>query len=254
MTIIPYRWIVFLAALGYWLYFFTFTSFHAFGWQFRFLTVWCLTANVFVAFLMLRISLTRSKKTWDALVSATVILNMVVVFCIGDCCSKTQKSVHLFGNYVVYGILFARFRSSVDVDWCIFYPGHFSKNDIHSIDHPVGFFWIHSLDWIFRNKIQYWPNRQWDEWIALSILEWYDRKRSNRFLCYNSNHSNYLVRGLLSNCEGMEFQTWSSKLSVIKDTLTPLFASVVFSLFPYQQVIQKIKHCFIRRKVHLKLN
>ena len=80
MAIIPYRWIVFLAALGYWFYFFTFTSFHAFGWQFRFLTVWCLTANVFVAFLMLRISLTRSKKTWDALVSATVILNMVVVF------------------------------------------------------------------------------------------------------------------------------------------------------------------------------
>ena len=81
--IVPYRWIVFLAALGYWLYLFTSTSFDTFGWQFRFLTVWCLTANVFVAFLMLRISLTHGEKTekkWDALVSATVIFNMVVVF------------------------------------------------------------------------------------------------------------------------------------------------------------------------------
>ena len=75
-----YRWFVFIVALGYWLYLFTTTSFDAFGWQFRFLTVWGLTFNLLVAGLMLRIVLGYNKKTWDSLVSATAVLNMVVVF------------------------------------------------------------------------------------------------------------------------------------------------------------------------------
>ena len=78
--VLQYRWFVFIVALSYWLYLFTTTSFDAFGWQFRFLTVWGLTFNLLVAGLMLRIVLGYNKKTWDSLVSATAVLNMVVVF------------------------------------------------------------------------------------------------------------------------------------------------------------------------------
>ena len=57
-----YRWFVFIVALSYWLYLFTTTSFDAFGWQFRFLTVWGLTFNLLVAGLMLRITLGYNQK------------------------------------------------------------------------------------------------------------------------------------------------------------------------------------------------
>ena len=43
-SIITFRWTVFLLALGFWFYQFTQTSLEAFGWQFRFLTIWGLTA------------------------------------------------------------------------------------------------------------------------------------------------------------------------------------------------------------------
>ena len=78
--VIRYRKIVCFIALGYWLYLFSITSFDAFGWQFRFLTIWALTSNVVVAWLMLRLALGHSQTTWNSLVSATVVLNMVVVF------------------------------------------------------------------------------------------------------------------------------------------------------------------------------
>ena len=78
--VLQYRWFVFIVALGYWLYLFTTTSFDAFGWQFRFLTVWGLTFNLLVAWLMLRLAPGNSQKTWDSLVSATAVLNMIVVF------------------------------------------------------------------------------------------------------------------------------------------------------------------------------
>ena len=75
-----FRWFVFLLALGYWFYQFTVTSMDNFGWQFRFLTIWGLTASVIVAELMLRFSLGRSDETYNPLVSATVVLGAMVVF------------------------------------------------------------------------------------------------------------------------------------------------------------------------------
>jgi hypothetical protein len=54
-----FRWIVFLLALGFWFYQFSQTSLDKFGWQFRFLTIWGLTFNLIVAYLMLRYSLGR---------------------------------------------------------------------------------------------------------------------------------------------------------------------------------------------------
>lgn len=75
-----FRWIVFALAFGYWCYEFTVFSRELFGWQFRFLTIWGLTANAIVAFLMLRYSLGRSERTYNPLVTATVILGAIVVF------------------------------------------------------------------------------------------------------------------------------------------------------------------------------
>ncbi len=75
-----YRWGVFLLALGYWFYQFTQTSLDAFGWQFRFLTIWGLTANLIAAWLMLRLVLGRSDKSYNPFVSATVVLGAIVVF------------------------------------------------------------------------------------------------------------------------------------------------------------------------------
>ena len=57
MFVLRYRVTVFALALGYWLYQFTQTDLDAFGWQFRFLTIWALTANLVVAGQMLRRSL-----------------------------------------------------------------------------------------------------------------------------------------------------------------------------------------------------
>ena len=78
--VLQYRWFVFIVALGYWLYLFTTTSFDTFGWQFRFLTVWGLTFNLLVAWFMLRLTLGYKQQMWDPLVSATAVLNMIVVF------------------------------------------------------------------------------------------------------------------------------------------------------------------------------
>jgi len=79
-AVTTYRWFVFILVLGYWLYEFVTTSHDAFGWQFRFLTIWGLTANLNVAALMLRYSLGRSQKTYNSFVSASVVLGAIVVF------------------------------------------------------------------------------------------------------------------------------------------------------------------------------
>ena len=75
-----YRWVVFLAALFYFFYQFTQTDLAKFGIQFRFLTIWGLTFNLVVAWLMLSQSLGRSTRDWNALVSATAVLGGIVVF------------------------------------------------------------------------------------------------------------------------------------------------------------------------------
>ncbi len=79
-AVTTFRWIVFLLAVGYWFYQFSQTSLDRFGWQFRFLTIWGLTANVIAAWFMLRLSLGRSQNTHNPFVSATVVLGAIVVF------------------------------------------------------------------------------------------------------------------------------------------------------------------------------
>ena len=77
--ILSYRWTVFLLALGYSLYMFTVTDRSAFGWQFRFLTIWALTANLIASAQMLRLSMGRTKNEWNSFISMGVVLNVVVV-------------------------------------------------------------------------------------------------------------------------------------------------------------------------------
>ena len=78
-SVLNYRWMVFLLALGYFLYLFRGTDKTAFGWQFRYLTIWALTTNVLVAGQMLRLSLGKTTKDWNSFVSMGVVLNVVVV-------------------------------------------------------------------------------------------------------------------------------------------------------------------------------
>jgi len=79
-AVTTYRWIVFLLALGYFILEFFTTGSSDFGWQFRYLTIWGLTANLVVAAMMLRYSLGLSEKTYNPFVSASVVLGVVVVF------------------------------------------------------------------------------------------------------------------------------------------------------------------------------
>ncbi|WP_069300378.1 hypothetical protein [Neptunicoccus sediminis] len=74
-----YRTIVFLLAAFYWLELFRHIDPAAFGWQFRFLTIWTLTANLIVAAQMLRLSLGRSTARWESFVSLVVVMNMAVL-------------------------------------------------------------------------------------------------------------------------------------------------------------------------------
>ncbi|NOX41736.1 MAG: hypothetical protein GXP05_14905 [Alphaproteobacteria bacterium] len=75
-----FRWLVFLLALGFWIDLFFTTDYSTFGWQFRYLTNWGLTANVLVAWFMLRVSLGRSDKTYNSFVSASVVLGAIIAF------------------------------------------------------------------------------------------------------------------------------------------------------------------------------
>lgn len=77
--VLLWRWIVAALAVGFFLYQFTTTNLSAFGWQFRFLTIWGLTANMIVAVLMLRLSMGRSSRDHNAFVSAAAVMGAVVV-------------------------------------------------------------------------------------------------------------------------------------------------------------------------------
>ena len=77
---LAFRFIVFTLALGYWIYqFFTVESWTEYGWQFRYLTIWTLTANVIVAAQMLRLSLNKSTNEIPAFISFVVVMNISVV-------------------------------------------------------------------------------------------------------------------------------------------------------------------------------
>ena len=77
---LAFRFIVFILALGYWIYqFFTVDSWSDYGWQFRYLTVWTLTANLIVATQMLRLSLNKSTTEIPAFVSFVVVMNLSLI-------------------------------------------------------------------------------------------------------------------------------------------------------------------------------
>ena len=77
--ILPYRAVVFILALSYWLYQFDGIFTDPFGWQFRYLTIWSLTTSLFVAGQLLSFSCGLSNKTWNSLTSVATVISMVVV-------------------------------------------------------------------------------------------------------------------------------------------------------------------------------
>lgn len=79
-TIRTYRAIVLALALGYWVYRFFDTDLDAFGWQFRFLTIWGMTANLLVAIAMMRRSLGVTDNRHEVFVSVSAVLGMMVVY------------------------------------------------------------------------------------------------------------------------------------------------------------------------------
>lgn len=76
---ICYRWAVFLITLGYFLYRFPEATPGYFGAQFRFLTVWALTASTISAWFMLRLSMGWSTARREVFAAVTLVLNATVV-------------------------------------------------------------------------------------------------------------------------------------------------------------------------------
>ena len=77
--VLIYRWIVFLLAAGYCLRTIFFAGYDGFGGPFRYLTIWALFLSFFCASRMLALSEGRSQRRWDAVVSATTVVNAMVV-------------------------------------------------------------------------------------------------------------------------------------------------------------------------------
>ncbi|MEM9433335.1 MAG: hypothetical protein AAGA12_05385 [Pseudomonadota bacterium] len=77
--VVAYRWFVFCITLGYFLYRFVDTAPGYFGAQFRFLTVWALTASTISAWLMLRLSMGWSQSRHEVFASVCVVMNATVV-------------------------------------------------------------------------------------------------------------------------------------------------------------------------------
>ncbi|WGI22875.1 hypothetical protein [Amylibacter sp. IMCC11727] len=74
-----FRIVVFLLTVFYFLEQFRGLDPEFFGWQFRYLTIWTLTANMIVAGQMLRLSYGKTTQRWEAFVSFVVVMNMTVV-------------------------------------------------------------------------------------------------------------------------------------------------------------------------------
>ncbi len=75
----PYRWLVFLLAAFYCLRMIFFGDWDGFGGPFRYLTVWALFLSFFCASRMMALLEGRSDLRWDGLVSATSVVNAMVV-------------------------------------------------------------------------------------------------------------------------------------------------------------------------------
>lgn len=70
-----------LALAGlYWLQQFASNDYSAFGWQFRYLTIWALTFNLVAAGMMYARSTGRTRRKFDAFISVSVVLNGIVVY------------------------------------------------------------------------------------------------------------------------------------------------------------------------------
>ncbi len=81
-SVLIYRWIVFALVLGYWIY-----QFHqmldptkGFGWQFRYLTIWALTASLLSAGAVLRLSMGWSDRRPETLAGVAAVMNAMVVY------------------------------------------------------------------------------------------------------------------------------------------------------------------------------
>ena len=79
-VILYYRFICFILALGYWLYQFFVANYESFGIQFRFLTIWGLTAALISTSLLFLNILKKNEERFFAFLSATAVLNAMVVF------------------------------------------------------------------------------------------------------------------------------------------------------------------------------
>ena len=78
--ILYYRFICLILALGYWLYQFTIANYDNFGIQFRYLTIWGLSTALASTTLLFINSLKGSEEQFFAFVSATAVLNSMVIF------------------------------------------------------------------------------------------------------------------------------------------------------------------------------
>lgn len=78
--VLVYRWAVFVLAAGYALYILITSDYGAPGGPFRFLTNWALLLSFFCASRVLAYSEGRSDRRWDAVISATAVINAMVVF------------------------------------------------------------------------------------------------------------------------------------------------------------------------------
>jgi len=74
-----YRLFTLAITAFYFCFLFTTANLDAFGWQFRFLTVWGLTASLVSAWFMVRLSFGQSDKRHEVWASVTVVLNATVV-------------------------------------------------------------------------------------------------------------------------------------------------------------------------------
>lgn len=74
-----YRWFVLAITLFYFINQFFATDLSIFGWQFRFLTIWALTASLISAFFMVRLAMGWSDKRHEVWASVTLVVNATVV-------------------------------------------------------------------------------------------------------------------------------------------------------------------------------
>lgn len=80
--VLIYRCVVLALVLGYWIYQFNqmLDPTKGFGWQFRYLTIWALTASLLSALAVLRLSLGRTDHRPETLAGVAAVMNGMVVY------------------------------------------------------------------------------------------------------------------------------------------------------------------------------